>query len=457
MAETNLVTHRQVVGNQVAIIFIHGFMGNVRQTWARFPELLSAEARLRDWDIYSLGYPSSYWLDVLGIWKANPDIPAIATTLRTTAALPPLQSYGSLTLIAHSMGGLAVQRALVDDDGFAARVGHVLLFGTPSNGLVKAVFSRFWKQQLDNMAEGGAFITDLRQRWSGKFINRPSPFKFCVVAGDQDEFVPRRSSIGPFQEVIPQQCFVIPGDHLSLVKPEAAENLALQLVFKTIIGEAAAAGSGNAARVALEARQFHETIRLLEPHCDQLDRPALVQLALAYEGVGRQADAIHLLESNLSTTDAMGVLAGRLKRRWWVERRRADAERARALYAQALELSLQNNDYPQAFYHGINVAFMHLAFGDRPEAERLTVARTQAQKVLEYCAQSPAEKWRLATEGEAQLLLGNPEAALASYQAAVAAHPTPRELDSMYQQAIRIASLLGDEYTADRLSPIFGR
>ena len=145
MAETNLITHRQTAGNKVAIIFIHGFMGNARQTWSRFPELLSAETRIRDWDIYSLGYPSSYWMDVLGIWKANPDIPAIATTLRTTAALPPLQSYGSLTLIAHSMGGLAVQRALVDDDDFAARVGHVLLFGTPSNGLVKAIFSRFWK------------------------------------------------------------------------------------------------------------------------------------------------------------------------------------------------------------------------------------------------------------------------------------------------------------------------
>ena len=168
------------------------------------------------------------------------------------------------------------------------------------------------------MAEGGKFITDLRQRWSGKFTNRPSPFKFCAVAGDQDEFVPRRSSLGPFQEAIPHQCFVIPGDHLSLVKPEAAEHLALQLVLKTIIGEAAAAGPGNAARVALEAREFHETIRLLEPNHDQLDRPALVQLALAYEGIGRQADAIHLLERNLSTTDAMGVLAGRLKRRWWV-------------------------------------------------------------------------------------------------------------------------------------------
>ena len=100
---------------------------------------------------------------------------------------------------------------------------------------------------------------------------------------------------------------------------------------------------------------------------------------------------------------------------------------------------------------------MALAFGDAPETERHQAAHTQAQKVLEYCAQSPVEKWRLATAGEAQLLLGNSEGALASYQAAVAAHPTPRELDSMYQQAIRIASLRGDEHTADRLSSIFGR
>jgi tetratricopeptide (TPR) repeat protein len=122
-----------------------------------------------------------------------------------------------------------------------------------------------------------------------------------------------------------------------------------------------------------------------------------------------------------------------------------------------VELSLKNNDYPQAFYHGINGAFMDLAFGNQPEAERLKAAQIQAQKVLAYCAQSPVEKWRLATEGEAHLILGNTEGALASYQAAVAINPTPRELDSMYQQAIHIASLRGDEQTADHLSLIFRR
>jgi uncharacterized alpha/beta hydrolase family protein len=37
MTETNPITHRQAAGNKIAIIFIHGFMGNARQTWARFP------------------------------------------------------------------------------------------------------------------------------------------------------------------------------------------------------------------------------------------------------------------------------------------------------------------------------------------------------------------------------------------------------------------------------------
>ena len=251
-------------------------------------------------------------MDVLGIWKADPDIPpsqphwddrrsaAVATVRQSDPDCAQYWGAGGATRPGRrrrfcrrwDMSYCSAHRATVSSRLFSPGSGN-------SN-------STIWLKV-------GSSSPIYDSAGAEKFVHRPSPFKFCVVAGDQDEFVPRRSWLEPFQEVIPQQCFVIPGNHLSLVKPEAAERLALQLVLKTIIGEASAAGPGNAARVALEAREFHETIRLLEPNHDQLDRPALVQLALAYEGVGRQADAIYLLERNLATTDAIGVLAGRLE------------------------------------------------------------------------------------------------------------------------------------------------
>ena len=52
-----LVPHRNN-GKNVTIVFIHGFGGDPRKTWGDFPALLAADARLKDWDIFSVGYAS---------------------------------------------------------------------------------------------------------------------------------------------------------------------------------------------------------------------------------------------------------------------------------------------------------------------------------------------------------------------------------------------------------------
>jgi tetratricopeptide (TPR) repeat protein len=146
----------------------------------------------------------------------------------------------------------------------------------------------------------------------------------------------------------------------------------------------------------------------------------------------------------------MGTLAGRLKRRWLVQRTAEDADRACDLYQQGFDLSEKAENHGQAFYHGINVAFMQLAYRNQKPA-----AKETAKKVLAHCQLADPEKWRYATEGEAHLLLGEIDAAMAGYQRAVDSKPSPRELDSMYQQAVRVASLTGNESAADRIETIF--
>jgi predicted TPR repeat methyltransferase len=75
--------------------------------------------------------------------------------------------------------------------------------------------------------------------------------------------------------------------------------------------------------------------------------------------------------------------------------------------------------------------------------------------VIEYCKLSPADKWRLATEGEASLYLGEVEAALASYAAALALEPDPREIDSMHRQAVWAVRALGDDAAEVKLQALF--
>ncbi len=442
-----LVTHRSA-HKETAIVFIHGFSGDAQKTWGSFPGLLAQDQRIEDWDIFSLGYATSLAPDLTGFWSADPPLVSLADLLRTTITLSPLDKYTSLALVAHSMGGLIAQRALLDDK-LSERASHVILFGTPSGGLVKASPLAFWKRQFRDMARGSPFISDLRQRWVTQFGERP-PFVFWAVAGDSDEFVPRTSSIEPFP---PAQRAVVRGNHLEIVKPVKADDLNVQLVLKVLIGDAAPAGPWNSARVAVESREFHRAVRLLEPHKAELDDQALVQLALALEGVGRAQDAVKLLEEHgRSSTDALGVLAGRLKRRWLAERRRADAERALDLYSKAFALAEASHDSAQSFYHSINIAFMSLAY--RRDRE---TARTMAAKALDHCSKAPRDKWRLATEGEAHLVLGDAETALESYRSALQQGPGPRELDSMYRQALWVAKLADLETAVSGLQSLFGR
>jgi len=88
---------------------------------AGFRSSSPSDPRLSGWDIFSLGYATTLALDVRGLWRGDPELAFVADLLRTDAEFL-LRSYRSLAVIGHSMGGLAVQRALVDDPHFAVRL-----------------------------------------------------------------------------------------------------------------------------------------------------------------------------------------------------------------------------------------------------------------------------------------------------------------------------------------------
>ena len=393
----------------------------------------------------SLGYATRFAPDLSGVWSADAPIDRLAALLQTTVnfGLPP---YRTLAILAHSMGGLVLQRALVDDCRFSEKVSHVFLFGTPSNGLAKASPIGFFKRQLRDMKQGGIFITDLRSRWE-KTFSADLPFTLWTVAGERDEFVPSSSSLDVFPA---QSRAVIRGNHLEIVKPQDQDHLGLQLVTRTIIKEAAPAGPWNSAKVAVEARDFRKAIQLLETHASELDEAGLVELALAYDSVGRTGDSITLLEAHgRDRTDAMGTLAGRLKRRWMLERRGKDYDRALKLYSDALEHALKESQRDQIYYHAVNVAFLQLAAGDRSKALKTT------QQALDYAQHGDLLQWRLATCGEAFLMLGNVAQAIESYTQALKATSVVREIESMYKQAMWIAELQKNSAAVPLLNNVF--
>lgn len=218
-------------GTDSALIFLHGFTGDLRKTWGDFPLYLVAQPDLTDWDVFSVRFSSNLFIPELrGLWKATPEIQKLADTLATRIRTI-FDSYRQIAFVAHSMGGLVVQRAMLDCGVTRRKTSHLFLFGTPSNGLVKAAIGMkiTGKRQVRDMAVGGQFITRLRRDWEEKLGFENFPFHFQSVSGDQDEFVPDTSAHGNFPRA---HCQSIPGGHLDIVKPKSADHLAVQIVAK---------------------------------------------------------------------------------------------------------------------------------------------------------------------------------------------------------------------------------
>ena len=120
------------------------------------------------------------------------------------------------------------------------------------------------------------------------------------------------------------------------------------------------------------------------------------------------------------------------------------------LYRRAFSRAAQEGNHPQAFYAGINAAFMAAVL-----EKDLDQARMTAIRVIEHCRLSPVEKWQLATQGEANLYIGDINASIAHYQAALEASPNMREIESMEKQAIWVARVLKSAEAESRLQKLF--
>ncbi len=439
--------------NETAIVFVHGFTGDVAKTWRRIPEFLEDDARLNEWDLLGFGYQSHLRFDLPGLWSSDARLEEIATMLHSRPELS-RENYKRLAFVAHSMGGLVVQQALVSYEDLRNRTSHVVMFGTPSDGLTKARFASFWKRQIQNMEAGGRFVTDLREKWKSLKLDSAPPFTFVAVAGETDQFVPPESSLKPFPQI---KGDVIPGNHLTMLDAESAGDPCVQIIIQTLCKGALAQGARSAAKVSIETGEFGDIIRRLWPNRasnpDQvpanLDDYGAVQLAIALEKTGDGAAALGVLKTHKPKgTDVVGVLAGRLKRRWWLTSNADDLEDARKRYQEAYDQSVAKNppDHDQAYYHGINLAYLAIA------AQRdFSIARAMATKVLEHVAQAidPGLKhWRPATEGDALMILGRTDEAIAKHREAATQELRPWEASSMEEQALRVADLCrpGDTY-----------
>ena len=228
-------------------------------------------------------------------------------------------------------------------------------------------------------------------------------------------------------------------------------------------------GARTAARLAIEAGEFQKVINTLWPIRSGIDDAGAVTLALALDAQGRRTDAIEVLEhrtshltSHLTShrisqgTDPLGALAGRYKRRWIIERRQSDVDRAFELYRAGFLAATTSvpADHGQAYYHGTNLMYLEMASNNNYDA-----ARALALSVRNHCQADTSPKsrfWRLATEGDALIALGMKDEALAVHARAAVEEMNPWQALSIQEQSLDIAGLCGwTGAELERLSGIY--
>ena len=120
-------------------------------------------------------------------------------------------------------------------------------------------------------------------------------------------------------------------------------------------------------------------------------------------------------------------------------RAQADYDRSLALYEEALQRAFKLDELEQCYYHGINVAFLKLMRGPAHLGVSEETCKA-AETARAFAKRAPETSWSLATIGEASLMLGELQEGLTKYQRARETSRTVREKQSMFCQALEVAS-----------------
>lgn len=418
------------IGEKSALIFIHGFGGNKDDTWGDTIKFIRENNQFALWDIFSYGYNSGLLPNILkGFWIGNASLDILGQAVQGEIEMLINKGYNSVSICAHSMGGLITQRAVLDiTDEDLVKINSIILFGTPSNGLKKADWGRFINDQVKDLGAKSKFIARLRKEWSETFKDLP-PFKFLAVAGDKDEFVPRSTSIEIFPE---DQQKVIGGDHLSMIKAKQKNDQMVTTIEDKILKDENYRYPWEPAIMAMNQANFQEAKRIYEvTSFNNLLRRDKVRYILCLEAVGEKDTANQYAQQiGQSGSDPAGVLGGRYKRLFLDTRNRSHFEKAMEWYAKSYEKAISLHE---KYYPGINIALLHRIYGNEIEAVEW------AKKSLEQATESKKNNhWEYATQGEAELQLQNLEAAIEHYGNALNRVKNLREKESMLLNALTV-------------------
>ena len=401
---------RETPGANNLLLFIHGFTGEASATFGDIPQMLINDSALDGWDMKPFGY-SQYVTPEMGkeVWAGIEDVDRISKNLCTSVKYK-FDKYDRIAIVAHSLGGLIAQRAILDfKEEYRDKLSHVILLGTPSGGIPPQKLKKLWNQKYQEMSSEGKFICTLREDWNELF-KEGYPFNLKVVAAIDDEFVALDSCHGPFDS---DHQVTIEGNHLSMVKPQNENDSCYSLIRTTLTNSEFHDQYLNKEEINIALGKYDAVVKKLLPEKDRLDPKGLKQLIFGLEGLDRRDEALQILNDHPKVqedTDLMGIIGGRYKRAYLKFPSEEDGEAAFVYYELALEQSSLKENYEQMYYHAINLAFLGIVVeNDKGKM------RHYANIALNACENCSDDLWKFATLAEANMYLGQLDLATKFY------------------------------------------
>ncbi|MEU8661054.1 DUF7379 domain-containing protein [Actinoplanes philippinensis] len=214
------------MSERLGVVFVHGFLSSAA-TWSAFLRLIEDDPDLASVETHTFTYPSPPVS--LNPLRRIPDIDDLADSLRTHLTHD-LAGHTGLVLVAHSQGGLVVQRMLART--LAAGAGHelarirrIVLFACPNSGSDLALLLRrgLWRHpQERELRPLSQAITEAHRTVVNQVVHATAvtattcPIPIIAYAGESDGVVTPVSARSVFPET-----GVLPGDHFSIIKPDS--------------------------------------------------------------------------------------------------------------------------------------------------------------------------------------------------------------------------------------------
>ncbi len=444
--ESNIEPWERSEGNNL-LLFVHGFSGESKDTFGKIPTMLQSDSNFDGWAMKPLGY-SPVVQPKLGkdIWGAILDVDKIAVFLKTSITYK-FKDYDRIAIVAHSLGGLVAQKAILElDETNRNRISHLIMFGTPSNGISPEVLTKQWNKKYSELSSEGQYIKSLRKEWEKTFDNK-YPFKLKVAASSEDEYVSIDSCHKPFDK---EYCEIVDGKHLQIVKPEDEKDDAYSLILNTLTGSKFFNQFTNKEEINLTLGKYDAVVKELLPIKDELDKRGLTQLIFALEGLERKDEIYEILNNHpmaKNNTDLMGIIGGRHKRDYLKTYSYKSSQLSSEYYNKALEISAEKEDFSQIYYHAINLAFLSIVTDPEGGESMMLKYAKQALEATEQCRDNV---WKYATVAEASMYIGNMEKAKEFYIKASEDAPI-REKISMHTNAyagyVALTNKEDDEFT----------